>query len=149
MAAARFSHLAINVSSLAASEAFYIKALAPIGIVATDGVPNRYRRLTNGDNLVIVLAQVEVQYNVRPYHRKGVGLHHLALVVDDRGELDRMERHLAGMGIPLLGVGHFETSYRDGYSSLMFEDPDRMAIEVACHSRSYFMSEGKDPSPHS
>jgi catechol 2,3-dioxygenase-like lactoylglutathione lyase family enzyme len=133
MPQARFSHLALNVSSLARSEAFYLAALGPLGFVAADGEANRYRRLTNGADLVIVLAQVEHRFLTRPHHRKAPGLHHFALSVPDKADLDAMERHLTGLGVPLLGAGRYETGYRDGYCGLMFEDPDRITIEIAHH----------------
>jgi hypothetical protein len=44
--------------------------------------------------------------------------------------------------IPLLGEGKVETGYRHGYYCLLFEDPDRVMIEIVWHDAYYF-----SPSP--
>jgi hypothetical protein len=49
-----------------------------------------------------------------------------------------MERHLAAIGVPLLGDGKTETGYRRGYYCLLFEDPDRIMVEVVHHDSHYF-----------
>lgn len=133
-----FSHLALIVSDVATSEVFYCTTLAPLGVVAADGEPGRYRRLTNGRDMVLVLSQVERRFADRLHHRMGVGLNHLALRVAAPQDLRRLAEHLEAVGVPLLGLGHHATTYRQGYSSLMFEDPDRIAIEVAWHRETYF-----------
>ncbi len=135
---ARFSHLALNVTDLPTSERFYLEALAPLGLVAADGAASRYRRLTNGTDLVLVLAQVETRFLGRDHHRKTAGLHHFALAVPTRRDLDAMAQHLERLGLPLLGEGLSASDYRGGYASLMFEDPDRITIEIAHHHASYF-----------
>ncbi len=138
MISAGFSHLALNVTDLSRSERFYLDVLEPLGVVAADGEPFRYVRLTNGADLVIVLAQVEGRFLDRGHHRKTAGLHHFALSVPDAADLGVMARHLERLGVPLLGRGLFESDYRGGYSSLMFEDPDRITVEIACHPAGYY-----------
>lgn len=142
MPLARFSHLALNVSDLARSEAFYLRVLEPLGVVGADGEAGRYRRLTNQADLVIVLAQAEVRFLDRGHHRKAPGLHHLALVVPEAEDLDMMQRHLHALGVPLLGQGRYASDYRGGYHGLMFEDPDRITIEIASHDAHAYFSEG-------
>lgn len=138
MTSARFSHLALNVTDLARSERFYLDVLEPLGLHAADREPLRYARLTNGTDLVIVLAQVEARFLVRPHHRKTAGLHHFALAAPTLADLELMARHLERLGVPLLGEGRYGSDYRGGYSGLMFEDPDRITIEIAHHHPQYY-----------
>lgn len=131
------SHIELNVSSLEASTRFYLRALRPLGFrVADQG--DGYVRLTNGSDAVVVLCPVAEEHRHRTHHRKGVGLGHFALAVESREALDAFQAHLAEQGIPLLGEGKLHTEYRHGYSTLAFEDPDRVMVEVMWADRHYY-----------
>jgi catechol-2,3-dioxygenase len=132
-----FSHIELNVTDLANSTQFYLRALEPLDFrVADQG--GGYIRLTNGKDAVLVLCPVADEHRHRTHHRKGVGLSHFALTVDSREALDAFEVHLAEQGIPLLGEGKLHTEYRRGYSTLAFEDPDRVMVEVAYADPHYY-----------
>lgn len=126
------------VTDLAASRDFYLTALAPLKFVEAEDGDAHFVRLTNGADMVIVLAPVEARFRARGYHRKSVGMNHFALSVDRKEDVDAMSVHLHQKGIPLLGSGTFETTYRGGYWGLMFEDPDRIMIEIVHHHPHYF-----------
>ena len=132
------SHVELNVSDLEVSTRFYRSALEALGFEKVDGVDGEYARFSNGRDAVIVLCPVAQAYRHHGYHRKGVGLAHLALGVESRAAVDRMAAHLAVLGVPLLGDGKVETGYRRGYYTLAFEDPDRIMIEVVHHDPYYF-----------
>jgi predicted lactoylglutathione lyase len=97
-------------------------------------------RITNGSDAVIVLAQTERRHlqGTAGYHRARVGLAHFALTAGSRDAVDRMEEHLASIGVPLLGHGKCDIGYRGEYYTLAFEDPDRIMIEVVWHLPAYF-----------
>ncbi|WP_299860928.1 VOC family protein [uncultured Hoeflea sp.] len=135
---AQFSHLALIVSDLAVSRAFYLEALAPLGFVEADGKAGSFVRLSNSVDMVVVLVQVETRFCETGYHRKNVGMHHFALSVGSKEDVDAMAQHVQEIGLSLQGAGKVETSYRGGYSSFMFEDPDRISIEIVHHQASYF-----------
>ncbi len=131
------SHIELNVTDVEASTRFYLRALKPLHFrVADQG--EGYVRLTNGKDAVVVLCPVGEKYRHRPYHRKGVGLSHFALTVDSPEALDAFAAHLAELGIPLLGEGKLHTEYRRGYSTLAFEDPDRVMVEVVFADPHYY-----------
>ncbi len=77
-------------------------------------------------------------YKERAYHRKAVGLGHIAIAVESSDVVDQMERHLCTLGIRMLGDGKVKLDYRRGYYTLAFEDPDRIMIEIVCHDPFYF-----------
>lgn len=135
---ASFSHIALNVASLRQSVEFYTRVLAPLSFHLADSVEGRFARLTNGKDAVIVLAQVGDKHRDRPYHRRAVGLAHFALTAETLAELDEMARHLAMLGVPLLGQGRVALDYRRGYRTFAFEDPDRIMIEIVHHDAYYF-----------
>jgi len=126
------------VTDLAASRDFYLSALAPLNFVEAEDSGAHFVRLTNGTDMVIVLAPVEARFQERGYHRKSVGMNHFAISVDRKEDVDAMSVYLQQMRIPLLGSGTFETTYRGGYCGLMFEDPDRIMIEIVHHHSHYF-----------
>ena len=146
MTQAAFSHISLNVSDLAASSKFYINALSPLDFTVADSAKD-YVRLTNGSNFVIVLSPVEPKHQRRAYHRKAVGLGHLAISVTSREIVDRMEDHLHGLGITALGDGKVELGYRRGYYCFLFEDPDKIMIEIAYHDPFYFYGNHHDKNP--
>jgi catechol 2,3-dioxygenase-like lactoylglutathione lyase family enzyme len=132
-----FSHVELNVSNLQASVAFYLGALGPLGFQKADE-GEEYVRLSNGRDAVITLCPVGEEYRCYTYHRKGVGLGHLAIAVESRQIVNRMAEHLAALGIPLLGEGKVELEYRRGYYTIAFEDLDRIMIEIVYHDPYYF-----------
>ncbi|TMD22624.1 MAG: hypothetical protein E6J07_02730, partial [Chloroflexi bacterium] len=80
---------------------------------------------TNDESTVFLL-QAEPAYLDPPYHRKRVGLNHLAFGVSDPREVDAMATRLKERSIPLLygGPRTGRTTY-----AVFFEDPDRIKIE--------------------
>ena len=131
------SHISLNVYDLKRSTSFYLDALAPLGFRAADGDED-YQRITNGTNLVIVLSPVSDAMRPRGYHRKAIGLHHIAIAVEHRHEVDAFHEHLLAMGVEPRGGGPIDSDYRGGYYSVFFEDPDRILIEVVHHLPAYF-----------
>lgn len=133
-----FSHIQLNVLELERSCRFYLDVLKPIGFREADSKIGRFVRITNNTDAVIVLCPVEERFRHLSYHRKAVGLGHLAISVPSRTEVDIMEAHLRSLDIPILGEGKLETNYRKGYYSLFFEDHDRILLEIVCHDPFYF-----------
>lgn len=136
-----FSHIELNVWDLEKSCAFYLKALAPLGFVRADGEPGESVRITNGRNAAIILSAVEERFRDRLYHRKAVGLGHIAIAADSKQMLDQMEMHIRESEIRILGEGRTWMAYRRGYDSFFFEDPDRILIEIVHHDPFYFSSD--------
>jgi catechol 2,3-dioxygenase-like lactoylglutathione lyase family enzyme len=133
-----FSHVALNCTDLAASLRFYLAVLEPLGFTEADGAPGEYVRLTNGVDAVLVLCQVEPRFLGQRQHRKMAGVHHVALAVPSVEALDRVEAHLAQLGVRPAGDGRMVLRYRRGYHGLMVEDPDRVLVEIVWHDAAYF-----------
>lgn len=123
----RLSHIEINVSDYAKSIRFYDSILKPIGwerLVCTSDCT------TYCDGfLKIILSPTSTEHKHAGFHRKRIGLNHLALYANSKDEVDRYYQNvMQKTGIPSL--------YQNGpegdaeYYSVLFEDPDRMKIEV-------------------
>ncbi|TME21161.1 MAG: hypothetical protein E6I68_11895 [Chloroflexi bacterium] len=77
---------------------------------------------------IYVSVQAEPEYLDPPYHRKRVGMNHLAFAVSSKQQVDALATALVGRRVPLLygGPRGGRTTY-----AVFFEDPDRIKIEVA------------------
>lgn len=123
----RLSHIEINVSDYAKSIRFYDMILFPLGwerLVCT----HEFTSYSDGF-LKIIISPVDEKYKEAGFHRKRIGLNHLALYAFTLEEVDLYYQNvLVGNAIPSL--------YQAGpqgdkdYYSVLFEDPDRMKIEL-------------------
>jgi len=75
----------------------------------------------------VFLLAAERGYLEPSYHRKRVGLNHLAFAVSTRGQVDDLAASLQQRGVSLLYGG--PRAGRSTYA-VFFEDPDRIKIEV-------------------
>jgi len=76
----------------------------------------------------IFFVQAEPEFVEQGYHRKRIGLNHLAFAVDSRDELAALLGWVTERGQRLLYAGAIEetaTQHR-----FFFEDPDRIKVEV-------------------
>jgi len=127
----RFHHMDIYVADLARSVAFWGPFLERLGFhLSAD-------RLTAkswaGDGAEIFFVQAEAEFASQGYHRKRVGLNHLAFAVADHDALASLGDWLRERGARLLYGGAIEetpTQHR-----LFFEDPDRIKVEVLAERR--------------
>lgn len=123
----RFSHIEINVSDYAKSIRFYDTVLIPLGwerlVCTTDCT-------TYSDGfLKIILSPTQENFKDAGFHRKRIGLNHIALYASSKIEIDSYYAEvLHANGIASLYQNGPEGD--DDYYSVLFEDPDRMKIEV-------------------
>lgn len=116
----------IYVSDLAKSVAFWGPFLELLGW--RKGAESEKAAMWKGAGVEIFFVQTEPDFLAAGYHRKRVGLNHLAFAVKDRRELDAVLEQLRAVGVKML--------YRDGIEErptqhrLFFEDPDRIKVEV-------------------
>lgn len=78
------------------------------------------------------LIKTEEKYLPNNFHRKNIGLNHLAFRVESRGEVDQFTNDfLKTHGIPTLyGTPKLFPEYGPNYYAVYFEDPDRLKLEV-------------------
>ncbi len=83
-----------------------------------------------GDTTYIVFVQTEPRYLGIPYHRRRVGLNHLAFHARSRGQVDEITRHLKEKKIPILYEEKHPHAGGPDHYALYFEDPDRVKVEL-------------------
>ena len=122
----RFDHMDIYVGDLARSVAFWGPLLELLGF--TKAVDRPSAKSWKGAGAEIFFVQTESDFVGQGYHRKRIGLNHLAFAVAGRAELERVLDHVRSASARLLydgGIEETKTQHR-----LFFEDPDRIKVEV-------------------
>ena len=122
----RFHHMDIYVTDLERSVAFWGPLLDALGWSVKVTRPTV--RSWQGAGAELFFVQTEPEFAAQGYHRKRVGLTHLAFAVADRGELDRFHDLVTKVGARMLYGGTIEetaTQHR-----FFFEDADRIKVEV-------------------
>ncbi len=121
------SHIELNVSDYAKSIQFYGHILIPLGWKRL--VCQKNHTVFSDGQMKIVLAPVEEKYSTSTYHRKRVGLNHLAFYASSQKFVDEyIEKVLKPCKISCLYAD--ESKGDETYYSIFFEDPDRIKIEV-------------------
>jgi catechol 2,3-dioxygenase-like lactoylglutathione lyase family enzyme len=123
----KLSHVELIVSNYKKSVLFYDTILLSLG---WEKLVSRLDHTTYSDGtLKLVLGPVEEKFKEFSFHRKKVGLNHLAFYAETKEVVDEFYREV------LLKNG-IKTLYQEGavgdnnYYSLCFEDPDRLKIEL-------------------
>ncbi|WP_457394463.1 VOC family protein [Roseateles sp. P5_E1] len=121
-----FDHVKFGVSDFAASKAFYLKALAPLGVTAgAEGEPSY------GIELVIegqVTSLCLFETHEKPAHL------HLAFMAQTRQQVDAFYRAALDAGAADNGAPGLRPKYHANYYAAFVIDPDGHNIEAVCHA---------------
>jgi len=122
-------HIEIYVSDLERSERFWGWFLKQMGY-------QEFQRWDRGvswklDYTYLVFVQVDESYRDVPYHRRRVGLNHLAFYAESREDVDRLTELLRDKGTPILYEDAHPFAGGPEHYAVYFEDPDRIKVEVA------------------
>ncbi len=123
-------HFEYNVSDLRASRTFYDKFLKRLGWVRCMNQQDVIG-YTDG-SLKLFLVQVEKRFAKHKFHRKQVGLNHIAFRATSRKAVDDFHVFLKKSKATILygGPKDYSAVYAMKYYTVFFEDPDRIKIEV-------------------
>ncbi|WP_088278829.1 VOC family protein [Ideonella sp. A 288] len=122
-----FDHVKFGVRDYEASKAFYLKALAPLGVVAgAEGAPSYGIELhAQGGEVSLCLFHT---------HEKPAHLH-LAFVASTRAQVEAFYRAALQAGGKDNGPPGLRPQYHAGYFAAFVIDPDGHNIEAVCHER--------------
>jgi catechol 2,3-dioxygenase-like lactoylglutathione lyase family enzyme len=121
-----FDHVKFGVSNFAASKAFYLKALEPLGVaVASEGEPSYGIELCPpGSTVSLCLFQA----SEKPAHL------HIAFQASTREQVDAFYRAALEAGAKDNGPPGLRPKYHANYYAAFVIDPDGHNIEAVCHS---------------
>jgi catechol 2,3-dioxygenase-like lactoylglutathione lyase family enzyme len=119
-----FDHVKFGCSDYAASKAFFLKALKPLGIaVLSEGPPAYGVELGAKDNSSLCLYQTDE----KPAHL------HLAFMADNRQQVDAFHHAALEAGGKDNGPPGLRPHYHANYYAAFVIGPDGHNIEVVCH----------------
>lgn len=121
-------HLEIYVSDINKSKNFYSWLLGLLGY-------SLYQEWREGfsfklNETYIVFVQVDDSFKQYGYHRKRIGLNHLAFTVEDRVTVDGINIILEQKNINKLYDDLYPYAGGNHHYAVYFEDPDKMKIEI-------------------
>jgi len=123
-----FDHVKFGVSDFAASKAFYLQALAPLGIVlVSEGDPSYGAELCHPDGKVSLCI---FQTAEKPAHL------HVAFVAETRAQVDAFHRAALQAGGRDHGAPGLRPHYHASYYAAFVIGPDGHNLEAVCHAPS-------------
>jgi len=126
-------HLDLVVTDLERSLAFYTELLGPLGFTETSEIVGE-----RGERVIYISGAGDPEVSLRerksdahavPYDRYAVGIHHVAFVADERGQVDERAAWLREQGAEIES-GPEEYDYAPGYYAVFFYDPDGLKLEI-------------------
>ena len=121
---AGIDHLSVSVSDLKRSRAFYDYVLKFLGFRLLDEYEEAVG-WTNGKTRFWIM-QADAEGKRHPYRFRHVGFHHYAFQLENRKDVDALERHLKKKNIEIADPAG---EYYDDYYAVFFLDPDGMKFE--------------------
>jgi catechol 2,3-dioxygenase-like lactoylglutathione lyase family enzyme len=120
-----FDHVKFGVSDFAASKAFFLKALEPLGVaVAAEGPPTYGVELVRkGDVASLILFQTAE----KPAHL------HLAFTAENRQQVEAFYRAALEAGAKDNGPPGLRPRYHANYFAAFVIGPDGHNVEAVCH----------------
>jgi glyoxylase I family protein len=136
MARGSISHIALTVSDLERSTAFYDKVFAFIGFKRVE-VPEATQHAMKtrlqawvGQGYSISIRPSKGDFARRLHDRNAPGFNHLAFTAKDRSDIEKLYALLKEMGATILDAPA-EYPYSPGYFAVYFTDPDGLKFEFA------------------
>jgi glyoxylase I family protein len=120
------THVAVTVSDLTRSEAWYTKVLGAEPVLDEDTGPFRHIVYALGGTLLGLHGFPDLK-TTDAFDERRPGLDHIAFSCADRSELEAWGKRLDELGVAHGGV--VDAHYGSGLS---FRDPDNIALELFC-----------------
>ncbi len=121
------NHIALTVSDLERSEAFYNTLLEFLGYAQAENTPQLIL-WTSPDGVITISPSNPKSLNQK-HDRYSPGLHHLAFSADNREQVDKLYQLLTEHGVEILDPPA-EYDYMPDYYALYFLDPDSIKLEL-------------------
>lgn len=122
------NHIEIYVENLEETKEFYEWLLTKLGYKLFQDWKKEFSFKL--DKMYIVFVEVENDYRSYGYHRKRIGLNHLAFSVDEKSLVDRITNELLDKNWGILYSGSHPYAGGEGHNAVYFEDPNRIKLEI-------------------
>ena len=124
-------HIDLTVNDLRKSAAFYDRVLGALGFKRLDEDDAGEHDIRWGNaHLTIALRAASREHTGAGFDRYRVGLHHLALKVRSREQVDAFHQFLRDEKLEVLDAPAEYPQYGRGYYAVFLADPDGIKLEV-------------------
>ena len=136
MARGSISHIALAVSDLERSTAFYDRVFEFIGFKRVEVAESTQQAMKTrlkawvGPGYSISIRPSKGEFARRPHDRNSPGSNHMAFTAEDRSDVEKMYGLLQEIGATVLDAPT-EYPYSPGYFAVYFTDPDGLKFEFA------------------
>ncbi|WP_207942260.1 hypothetical protein DOK78_000648 [Enterococcus sp. DIV2402] len=126
-------HIELYVRDLAETQQFYDFLLSELNY-------SIYQQWDNGisykfEDTYIVFVQVTAAYKNNGYHRKNIGLNHLAFQVNSTSQVNHLRKKLLARGTQELYAELYPFAGGPTHYAFYFEDPDRLKLEIVAEPK--------------
>ncbi len=125
MAVGQAHHIEINVSDWKKSIKLWGWFLTKLGYKVLERWDGGRTYIKDG--FVVAIVQVKEEYAKPPYHRKRVGLNHIAFYAQSKKQVNEIKKALERRKVPVLYEDRFPD---EKWYAVFFEDPDRIKVEL-------------------
>ncbi|MBC1472950.1 VOC family protein [Listeria seeligeri] len=121
-------HVEIYVADLEKSRLFWSELLELLSyeLYQTWSVGFSYKY----EDTYLVFVQTEEKFLADGYHRKRIGLNHLAFHGGSKERVDFFRDKLKAAGVKLLYEDRYPFAGGENHYAVFFEDPDKMKVEI-------------------
>jgi glyoxylase I family protein len=140
MARGSISHIALTVSDLERSTAFYNKVFEFIGFKSVEVSESTQQAMKTqlkawvGPGYSISIRPSKGEFARRMHDRNAAGFNHLAFTTENRSDVEKLYEFLKHTGATILDAPA-EYPYSLGYFAVYFTDPDGLKFEFAYASK--------------
>ncbi|WP_291839964.1 VOC family protein [Brevundimonas sp.] len=120
-------HIGLDVADIAASRAFYEKALAPLGYAVAHEIAE------DGTTVVMFGVDGEIDFVIADKDRPGEA-NHIAFRAATRGQVDAFHAAALAAGGRDNGAPGVRPHYGATYYAAFVLDPDGFNVEAVCHA---------------
>ena len=126
-------HVELYVRDLERSTSFWTPFMSLLGY-AEERWSQGVNYLQGEQDPYVCLVQAPTEHQSAGYHRKRIGLNHLAFRARSRAQVDAVRAWAQQARHPLLYDDRYPFATATGYYAVFCEDPDRIKLEVVAPS---------------
>jgi catechol 2,3-dioxygenase-like lactoylglutathione lyase family enzyme len=138
------AHVILTVSSFEKALLFYGELLPAFGMKKV--FENEKFAYWVGGRTALGIQRCEEVYRAEKFVQYRVGLHHLCLRAKGREDIDRTAEKLRAMGAEIVR-GPQAGDWAPGYYYVLFEDPDKIRLEICFVPGAGLLADGRSFEP--